>query len=255
MPQPKTSETSDSHWANLFKTIKGTVLFPVHPKGWPFILIFAIVAALLGAVDEVLLIFGLILTMWCLFFFRNPERITPTRDGLVVSPAYGQVCAIEEKIAPPAELDNMKEKGEEYTRVSIFLSVFDVHVNRIPLGGQVIQTAYRPGKFVNAALDKASTDNEMSAVAVRTKIGQKNVEYAVVQIAGWVARRIVTNVEEGDEVKTGQELGIIRFGSRLDVYLPKGVSPMVVVGQRTVEGETVLGDFKAKEKRREGEVR
>ncbi len=247
--------TQDNHFTNLILTIKDTVLFPVHPEGWPFILIFALVSAVSLLFSETLFVLTLILTGWCVYFFRNPDRVTPVREGLIISPAYGKICDISENVAPPEELDEIADKSETYTRVSIFLSVFDVHVNRIPIDGKIIQKVYRPGKFVNAALDKASSDNEMAGLAIRTNIGGKEVDIAVCQIAGWVARRIVTNVEDGQDVKAGQELGIIRFGSRADVYLPKGVAPMVMVGQRTIEGETVLADMKGKEKPREGQVR
>jgi phosphatidylserine decarboxylase len=149
----------------------------------------------------------------------------------------------------------MDHDDEDYTRISIFLSVFDVHVNRIPFSGTITQKVYRPGKFLNAALDKASLDNEMCALAMKVEHEGKTKEMAFCQIAGWVARRIVTNIEEGQTVKAGQELGIIRFGSRMDVYLPKGVAPQVIVGQRVIEGETVLADFSSKKAARDGESR
>jgi len=242
---------------SLMDTIKDTVLFPIHPEGWRFIVIFAVITAVLGFIDESLLFLGLVLTGWCVFFFRNPRRMTPVREGLVISPAYGKVCDIVYDVEAPKELDELHKDGATYTKVSIFLSVFDVHVNRIPMSGKIIQKVYRPGKFVNAATDKASSDNEMAGLVIQSfpSTDKPSVTIGVCQIAGWVARRIVTTVEENDEVKTGQELGIIRFGSRADIYLPKGIAPQVIIGQRTVEGETVIADFQSIEEPRLGEIR
>lgn len=249
------AKTSDNSFANLIATIKDTVLFPIHPEGWPFIMIFAFVSGLCLLASETLFVLALILTGWCVFFFRNPERTTPTREGLIISPAFGKICDISENVTPPDELDLIGDKSATYTRISIFLSVFDVHVNRIPVDGRIVQKVYRPGKFLNAALDKASSDNEMAALLIRTPHAGKELDIPVCQIAGWVARRIVTNVEDGQDVKAGQELGIIRFGSRADVYLPQGITPLVIKGQRVIEGETVLADMKSKEKARTGAIR
>jgi phosphatidylserine decarboxylase len=252
-----TSSTSAKGQDSLLDTIKDTVLFPIHKEGWKFIIIFAVATILLGFFEEGLLFVGVVLTGWCVFFFRNPERMTPTREGLVISPAFGKICDISYDVSPPSELSALKDNDDTYTRVSIFLSVFDVHVNRIPIDGKIIQKTYRPGKFVNAATDKASTDNEMAALVIETTIKKNKKPHllGVCQIAGWVARRIVTTVDQDTDVKAGQELGIIRFGSRADIYLPKGANPLVSVGQRTVEGETVIADFSSKEEPRDAEKR
>ena len=195
-----------------------------------------------------LVVLGLVLTCWCIYFFRDPERVTPTRKGLVISPADGVVQMIEEAV-PPSELD----MGETpLTRVSVFMNVFNVHVNRIPTDGKITRLAYRPGKFVNASLDKASIDNERQAVRMVTEDGQ---EIAFVQIAGLVARRILCSLANDQPVRAGERFGMIRFGSRVDVFLPEGVTPMVCVGQTTIAGETVLADLTASSQASLGEVR
>lgn len=226
-----------------------TVIVPIHRAGWPFIAIFAIAALLLGLlVAEPAGWAGLVATCWCVYFFRDPERVTPTRDGLVVSPADGRVILIEPAV-PPREL----EMGDKpLTRVSVFLNVFNVHVNRVPADGEVIRAEYHPGTFVNAALDKASEDNERMAIRQRLPDGR---EIAYVQIAGLVARRIICHLEPGRKVKAGERYGLIRFGSRTDIYLPDGVEPMVCIGQTTIGGETVIADLNGREPRRIGAVR
>ncbi|MCB1538268.1 MAG: phosphatidylserine decarboxylase family protein [Rhodospirillales bacterium] len=244
------TQTND-HWSDLLATIRKTVIFPVNPAGWPFVAAFAVGAAVLGFIATPLGWIGLVLTLWCLYFFRDPVRATPAREGLVVSPGCGRVVAVTPDVQLPPELDRAMDTGFNFTRISVFLSVFDVHVNRVPVTGEVTQTAYRPGKFLNAALDKASTDNEMSATLLKVKNGTKDVDVAFVQIAGWVARRIVNELAPGRQVRTGERMGLIRFGSRIDVYVPDGCVPMVSVGQSVIEGETVLADFKSKEKPRE----
>lgn len=240
--------------SDLFETIRKTVMVPINPAGWPFIAAFAVASILLALLWDVLGLIGLVLTLWCLYFFRDPRRVTPSREGLVISPACGTVVAVVPDQALPVELDQALEAAPNFTRISIFLSVFDVHVNRNPIAGKVVQIAYRPGKFLNAALDKASIDNEMSATLLRVQNGKTEVDVAYVQIAGWVARRIVNNLKVGQSVRTGEHMGLIRFGSRVDVYVPHDCVPLVVVGQSAIEGETVLADFKAKEKPRAGEV-
>jgi len=190
-------------------------------------------------------VIGGILTAWCTYFFRDPERFTPTREGLIVSPADGVVQMITEAV-PPSELEM---PIEALTRVSVFMNVFDVHVNRAPVDGHISGLGYRPGKFLNASLDKASEDNERQAVKIRTDDG---AEVAFVQIAGLVARRILCWVERDQPIRVGERFGMIRFGSRVDVYLPKGVSPLVVVGQKAVAGETVLADMRSDEAPRRG---
>ena len=243
-------ETPD--WTDLFETIRRTVLLPINPAGWPFIAAFAVGSILLALLWEPLGWAGLVLTLWCLFFFRDPIRTIPTRDGLIVSPGCGRVVAVVTDQKLPAELDQAMDTGFNFTRISIFLSVFDVHVNRTPIAGTVVQTAYRPGKFLNAAVDKASLDNEMSATLLKVNDGTKDVDIVFVQIAGWVARRIINQLLPGQIVRTGERMGLIRFGSRIDVYAPEYAVPMVAVGQTIIEGETVLFDMKSKDTAREG---
>ncbi|MRG70135.1 phosphatidylserine decarboxylase [Alphaproteobacteria bacterium HT1-32] len=229
-------------------TIK-SVLVPINREGWPFVVLFAIVSVLLGGlVWEPLGWLGLVLTVWCIYFFRDPDRYTPDRDGLVISPADGVVQSIV-AASPPPELDM---GNEALTRVAVFMNVFDVHVNRAPVEGVVKRLAYRPGAFLNASFDKASEDNERQSILLETDSGK---EVAFVQIAGLVARRILCDLEDNQRVVTGQRIGMIRFGSRVDVYLPKGVNPLVSVGQRAIAGETVLADLKSREKQRSAEVR
>lgn len=222
-----------------------TVLVPINPAGWPFIGIFAGVAAMLWWANEWLGVAGVVLTLWCAYFFRDPERTTPTRQGLVIAPADGIVQLID-KAPPPPELD-MGDKPRN--RVCIFMNVFNVHVNRAPVDGIMRRIAYRPGRFINASLDKASEYNERQSYCMELDSGE---DIAFVQIAGLVARRIVCQVQEGQPMEAGQRFGLIRFGSRVDVYLPDGVKPLVVEGQISVAGETVIADKKSREKPREG---
>ncbi|WP_425450090.1 phosphatidylserine decarboxylase [Virgifigura deserti] len=224
------------------------IIFPVHRDGWPFIAIFAVAALILAVIAEPLGWIGAALTIWCVFFFRDPQRVTPARGDLLVSPADGVVQMIQAAV-PPAELDM---GPQPLTRISIFLDIFDVHVNRVPADGNIVKLAYRPGKFFNAALEKASELNERQAVRMRTIDGR---EIAFVQIAGLVARRIRCDLRDGQAVRAGERFGLIRFGSRADVYLPEGVSSLVAVGQRMVAGETVLADLRSDEGPRLGETR
>ena len=221
---------------------------PIHREGWRFVALFAVVTVVLFYLWQPLGWVGVILTLWCAYFFRDPARITPNRDGLVISPADGVVQMIQPAI-PPAEL-GMDQRP--LTRVSIFMNVFDVHVNRAPIDGEVIALAYRPGKFLNAALDKASEHNERQSIHLRTRDG---LNICMVQIAGLVARRIKCDLVAGRNVKAGERVGLIRFGSRVDVYLPDGIAPLVCVGQRAVAGETVLADIRSEESSRLGEER
>ena len=224
------------------------ILAPINREGWPFITLFAVAAIGMFLVWEPLGWAGVILTLWCAYFFRDPDRTTPTREGLVVSPADGVVCMIDECV-PPAEL----EMGDTpLPRVCVFMNVFNVHVNRAPMDGTITKISYRPGKFLNASLDKASEFNERMSLAMTTTDDKK---IAFVQIAGLVARRIVCQVKEGDTLSAGERFGLIRFGSRVDTYMPKGTKPMVCVGQTTVAGESVLGDSKARKPAMEGAVR
>lgn len=208
---------------------------PIHPEGLPFIGGFALVALIFFWLWTPLGWLGVVATAWCAYFFRDPRRVTPVRDGLIVSPADGRVSQIA--IAPPpAEL----ELGvAPRPRVSIFMSVLDVHVNRSPAAGQIARIAYRPGKFINADLDKASEENERNGIVIETGAGR----IGMVQIAGLLARRIVCFVREGQSVNPGDRIGLIRFGSRVDVYLPEGTRPLVAEGQVSVAGETVLADL------------
>ncbi|GAA0511170.1 phosphatidylserine decarboxylase proenzyme [Saccharopolyspora subtropica] len=209
---------------------------PMHPAGRPFVLGAAVLALLLRRIWRPAGVLGGILTAWCAWFFREPKRTTPTRAGIAVAPADGTVAHVTTAV-PPAELG----LGDApMTRISAFLTIFDVHVQRIPVSGKVAAVAYRPGKFLSADLDKASEDNERNSLLIRTDDG---TEVAVVQIAGLVARRIVCSVQEGDLVQAGSTYGLIRFGSRVDLYVPQGSRVLVEPGQRTVGGETVLAEL------------
>ncbi|MDR9485297.1 MULTISPECIES: phosphatidylserine decarboxylase [Sediminimonas] len=213
-----------------------TFIKPMHPEGRRFVAIFAAIAVVLFLIWEPLGWLGVGATVWCYYFFRDPVRATPTEDGLIVSPADGVVSLIEPAV-PPAELGL---GPEALTRVSVFMNVFNCHVNRAPVEGTVTAVSYRPGKFLNASLDKASTDNERNSLAIQMADGR---HIAVVQIAGLVARRIMCWTDKGAHLRTGERFGLIRFGSRLDVYLPDGVAPLVAVGQTMIAGETVLADL------------
>lgn len=226
-------------------TMLSTFIKPVHREGYRFIGIFAAITLVLFVIAKPLGWVGVCLTVWCYYFFRDPERVTPQREGLIVSPADGVVSLID-TAAPPEELGL---GPEPMTRVAVFMNVFNCHVNRAPIGGSVEKIAYRPGKFFNASLDKASVDNERNGLAIRMEDGRA---IAVVQIAGLVARRIVCEVDEGVTLATGQRFGMIRFGSRLDVYLPAGVAPLVALGQGMIAGETVLADLTSTEAARKG---
>ncbi len=225
--------------------MRDTFLKPMHPEGRRFVAIFAAVAFGLFFLSEYLGWIGVGLTVWCYYFFRDPVRVTPTRKGLIVSPADGVVSLIEPAV-PPAELGM---PDQPLTRVSVFMSVFNCHVNRAPIAGEISAIAYRPGKFFNASLDKASADNERSSLSIQMEDGR---QIAVVQIAGLVARRIVCFSKTNDHVETGERFGLIRFGSRLDVYLPDGVNPQVSLGQTMIAGETVIADLSSPEPTRPG---
>lgn len=215
------------------------VLAPPHRAGTPFIAGGAIVGILGGLLFSVWIFWlGLFFVSFCLFFFRDPERVPPARPGLLLAPADGRVVSVVRAV-PPEELGLGPEPR---WRIATFLSVFDVHVNRMPADGTVLRMAYRHGKFVNAALDKASDDNERNAIAVRLEGGGT---IAVVQIAGLIARRILSDARVGGRVRAGDRYGIIRFGSRTDLYLPEGVLPLVAVGQTMTGGETVMAELGA----------
>jgi phosphatidylserine decarboxylase len=228
--------------------VLSSVLVPIAREGRPFVAGGVVLALVLlwagpwtGAV-------GIALAGWVAYFFRDPPRVVPVREGLVISPADGVVQMIQQ-VAPPAELG----LGDApRLRVSVFMNVFDVHVNRIPIDGRIEKIVYRPGKFLNASLDKASVDNERNGLVLALADGRR---IGVVQIAGLIARRIVCNVREGQMLATGERFGLIRFGSRTDLFLPKGVAPLVAVGQRMIGGETVMADLASSEGPRSGDVR
>jgi phosphatidylserine decarboxylase len=218
----------------LAETIRKTFV-PIHREGWPFIAAFAGATLILGLFSSVLFWLGLILTGWCAYFFRDPERVTPVDDRLVISPADGVVSSVG-PATPPRELGL---GSEEMTRISIFMNVFSCHVNRSPVRGRITRIEHRPGKFLNAELDKASNENERNGLV----IDSPNGTVAAVQIAGLVARRIVCSVEAGSNIGVGERIGLIRFGSRVDVFLPKDAAPRVAVGQTSVAGESVIAEF------------
>jgi len=222
-----------------------TFIKPMHREGIKFILIFSVISLILFFIFIPLGWIGIGLTIWCYYFFRDPKRTIPVRDGLLVSPADGVISLIE-KTMPPPELDIEKE---ELTRISVFMNVFNCHVNRSPIAGKVMEINYRPGKFFNASLDKASVDNERNSLVLQIPDGRQIV---VVQIAGLVARRIVSFVKPKQTLRIGQRFGLIRFGSRVDIYLPTGVQPLVCIGQTMVSGETVIADLNSKELARDG---
>jgi phosphatidylserine decarboxylase len=219
---------------------------PIHREGWRFVAIFAAVTLFLFWVGlSPLAWVGVILTAWCAYFFRDPERVTPLDPSLVISPADGRVSAIE-KVIPPPELDLDRVPT---TRISVFMNVYDVHVNRSPVEARIAHLAYVPGAFLNAELNKASEDNERQALTLELSDGSK---LGVVQIAGLVARRIVKFVNDGDRLMAGQRFGLIRFGSRVDVYLPSDAVCLACIGQRAVAGETVLAELKSTRQARLG---
>lgn len=219
-------------------------LAPPHRAGYPFILGFLAVAALGLLIWSLLVWVGVLGALFSAFFFRDPDRVTPAGPGLVVAPADGRIVSIAQS-APPAELGL---DPAPVWRVAIFLSVLDVHINRSPVAGRIKRSVYVPGAFVNAALDKASEENERRALVIEQADG---TEIAVVQIAGLIARRIVTFKGEGESVGIGERFGLIRFGSRVDVYLPPGRTSLVAVGQLAIGGETVIADLKSAEPERE----
>lgn len=229
------TEPRPNHLTDIYNSIKNG-LTPVHPEGRRFALIAAIAGLLLGwLVWDDLAWVGAVAALYCLYFFRDPERFPPVGENLVLSPADGLVQKIIETV-PPSEL----ALGDApLTRISIFLNVFDVHINRVPVSGKVVVDEYRKGKFLNAELDKASEENERQCITIEHPKGR----IGMVQIAGLIARRIVCNLEDGDTVTAGERFGLIRFGSRVDVYLPAKAKIKVREGQRSVGGETVLAEL------------
>lgn len=219
---------------SLSTTIKNAIP-PIHPEGYRFIAIFGVISFVLGWIWTPLFYAGLALTLWCALFFRDPVRVTPVSDDLVISPADGKVSFVG-KLVPPQELGL---GSDEMLRISVFMNVFNCHVNRSPMRGKIERIIYTAGSFLNAELDKASEENERNALVLSTEHG----DMAVVQIAGLVARRIVCWGQKGAEIGAGERFGLIRFGSRLDVYLPATVNPNVSLGQIAIAGETVLANF------------
>ncbi len=217
-------------------TMLETFLKPMHREGYKFVGIFAVISLVLFWMWDPLGWLGVGATVWCYYFFRDPKRSVPQGRGLIVSPADGVVSLIERAVPPP----ELGAGNDALTRISVFMSVFNCHVNRAPIAGRIAKMAYRPGKFLNASLDKASEDNERNSLLLELPDGRHLI---VVQIAGLVARRIVPFVSEGQSLRTGERFGLIRFGSRLDVYLPDGVEPLVALGQTMVGGETVLAEL------------
>ena len=225
----------------IIDSIKTSMLVPIHSAGIPFIAIFVILTVIMGWFWSPLYFFGLVLTLWRIYFFRNPVRVTPILSGtnknnLIISPADGRVIEIS-KITPDEEIGL---PVGNWTRVCVFMNVFDVHVNRSPMLGKIFYKNYIPGSFFNASLDKASSENERLILGMETENGKK---IAFVQIAGLVARRIICDVGIGSLLKAGEVFGLIRFGSRVDIYFPSDVSVMVLKGQKMIAGETIIGDF------------
>ncbi len=217
-------------------------LVPIHPEGYVFIAVFAVAALVLGWLWSPLGWIGWIATLWCAYFFRDPPRVTPTREGLVISPADGRVESVGYYVPPP----ELGLGNQPLPRVSVFMNVFDCHINRAPVSGKVIKVAYRPGLFLSADLDKASDDNERNGVVFESPFGT----FAAVQIAGMVARRIVPFAREGQPLAVGERFGLIRFGSRVDVYFPADARPLVGTGAKAIAGETILADMKSSEPQR-----
>ena len=225
----------------VLKSVRET-LVPLHPQGYPFVAAFALVTLVLWWLFAPLGWIAFVATLWCAYFFRDPTRVTPIRADLVVAPADGRVCFVGHAAPPP----DLGLGATPMLKVSIFMNVFDCHVNRSPVEGRVVRISYRPGLFINADLDKASEDNERNGLVLETAAGH----YGVVQIAGLVARRIVCFTQEGARLGAGDRFGLIRFGSRVDVYLPEGASVIVGLGSRCVAGETVIAQTRADEPQR-----
>lgn len=219
---------------NNFIDLIKLVSFPIHKEGYKFILIFCLATIIMLLINDFLGIVGIVLTLWCVFFFRDPNRVSPVDESAIVSPADGVVMRVEYGVEAPAETE---WKNKKVNKISVFLNVFNVHVNRVPVSGKITKVVYSPGKFFSANLDEASAENEKNVAVVQT---EKNNEIAFVQVAGLVARRIVSDLKEGQTVKIGDRYGIIRFGSRADIYLPENIKINVLVGQTMIGGETII---------------
>jgi phosphatidylserine decarboxylase len=218
------------------------IYFPIHREGYKFVAIFAIITAILAIFSSKIGLIGLVLTIWCVFFFRDPERIIPVDDNIIVSPADGKVIKVEFGVDAPKDIIlDAKYKDVKWNKISVFLNVFNVHVNRIPLSGKIIKTSYKPGKFLSANVDEASEQNERNAILLQDEKGN---DIIFVQVAGMVARRIISDVKEGQNVKIGDRYGIIRFGSRADMYFPENIEIKALLGQTMIGGETVIAKIK-----------
>ena len=224
---------------SIIDSIKSSFFVPIHPAGMPFIIIFCLITVVIGWIWYPLFYIGLITTVWCIYFFRNPVRFPPEdkSNDLIIAPADGKIVEIS-KVIPDEEVGL---PSNNYVKVGIFMNVFNVHVNRSPMKGKIISKNYIPGLFFNASLDKSSKENERLALAM--DVGE-NCKIAFVQIAGLIARRIVTDVEVGEELRVGDVFGLIRFGSRVDIYFPESSINKVLVGQTTIAGETVIAKLK-----------
>jgi phosphatidylserine decarboxylase len=233
-PTPRSSRIM-----SIANSIKSQIV-PIHPEGYPFIGAFALGSLILFWLWSPLGWIGVVLTIWCVLFFRDPPRTTPVREGLVISPADGRISQVTTALPPP----ELGLGSTPLMRVSIFMSVFNCHINRSPVSGRIERIAYKAGVFLNADLDKASEDNERNGFLLLTAGGAR---IGVVQIAGLLARRIVKFTQEGQAVAAGERIGMIRFGSRVDVYLPDNVRPLVAVGQTAIAGETVIADLNSRD--------
>ena len=228
---------------SILDSIKNSIFIPIHPSGLPFIIIFCLITLIIGWIWSPLFFIGLIFTLWCIYFFRNPERVVPKNsdNNLVIAPADGKIIEINE-ITPDEEIGLPKNK---YIKIGIFMNVFNVHVNRSPMSGTIYKRNYIPGLFFNASLDKASKENERLSLVMNVN---NRVKIAFVQIAGLLARRIINDAQEGNKLITGQIFGIIRFGSKVDVYIPIGSKINVLQGQTSIAGETILAEIAPKKK-------
>ena len=226
---------------SILDSIKNSIFIPIHPSGLPFIIIFCLITLIIGWIWSPLFFIGLIFTLWCIYFFRNPERVIPKNidNNLVIAPADGKIIEIQE-IIPDEEIGLPKNK---YIKIGIFMNVFNVHVNRSPMSGTIYRRNYIPGLFFNASLDKASKENERLSLVMNVN---NKIKIAFVQIAGLLARRIVNDAQEGNKLTTGQIFGIIRFGSKVDVYIPIGSNINVLQGQTSIAGETILAEIASK---------
>ena len=221
-----------------------TVTFPIHKEGYKFIIIFALVTIFLSMLSNFLGLVGLVLTLWCIFFFRDPERVTPIDDSAIISPADGVVTRVDYGVSAP---DDLELGDAKFNKISVFLNVFNVHVNRVPVAGEVTKVSYKPGKFLSANAAEASEENERNSVIIKTANGD---EVIFVQVAGLVARRIVSDIKEGQEVASGDRYGIIRFGSRADIYLSEDVEIKALIGQTMIGGETIIARFSSEQQLR-----